>query len=84
MSLVKQASNQQTDQATLTREIARLLNEWQSPTSAAEKQESEQRQKATIALIVDVLNTATPQQRDNAAERAAGWATDFQILASNS
>lgn len=84
MSLVKQASNRQTDQATLTREIARLLNEWQSPTSAAEKQESEQRQKATIALIVDVLNTATPQQRDNAAERAAGWATDFLILASSS
>lgn len=84
MILVNKAANRQIDQTTLSREMFLLLNAWQNPANAAEKQESEQRQKATIALIVDVLNTATPQQRDNAAERAAGWATDFLILASNS
>ena len=83
MALVNIASNRQIDQATLSQEIARLLNAWQSPSSAAEKQESEQRQKATIALIVDILNSATAEQRNNAADRAAGWAKDFQILASN-
>ncbi|MEW6205656.1 MAG: DUF6279 family lipoprotein [Pseudomonadota bacterium] len=84
MALVSKAANRQIDQAALSREIARLLNAWQSPASAAEIQESEQRQKATIALIVDVLNSATAEQRNNAADRAAGWAKDFQILASNS
>ena len=48
MVLVNKAANRQIDQATLSQEIARLLNAWQSPASAAEKQESEQRQKATI------------------------------------
>lgn len=84
MALVSKAANRQIDQAALSREIARLLNAWQSPASAAEIQDSEQRQKATIALIVDVLNSATAEQRNNAADRAAGWAKDFQILASNS
>ena len=84
MALVSKAANRQIDQAALSREIARLLNAWQSPTTAAEKEESEQRQKATIALIVDVLNSATAEQRNNAADRAAGWAKDFQILASRS
>ena len=83
MVLVNKAANRQIDQATLSQEIARLLNAWQSPASAAEKQESEQRQKATIGLIVNVLNSATAEQRNNAADRAAGWAKDFQILASN-
>lgn len=83
MALVNKASNRQIDQTTLSQEIARLLNAWQSPSSAAEKLESEQRQKATIALIVDILNSATAEQRNNAADRAASWAKDFQILASN-
>lgn len=83
MILVTKAANRQIDQTTLSQEIARLLNAWQSPASAAEKQESEQRQKATIALIVNVLNSATAEQRNNAADRAAGWAKDFQILANN-
>lgn len=83
MVLVNKAANRQIDQATLSQEIASLLNAWQSPASAAEKQESEQRQKATIGLIVNVLNSATAEQRNNAADRAAGWAKDFQILASN-
>jgi hypothetical protein len=84
MDLVNKAANRQIDQATLSREIARLLNAWQTPSSPSDKQESEQRQKTTIALIVDVLNSATPEQRNNAADRAAGWAKDFQILASRS
>ncbi|WP_341237156.1 DUF6279 family lipoprotein [uncultured Limnobacter sp.] len=84
MDLVNTAANRQIDQATLSREIARLLNAWQTPSSPSDKQESEQRQKTTIALIVDVLNSATPEQRNNAADRAAGWAKDFQILASRS
>jgi anion-transporting ArsA/GET3 family ATPase len=83
MALVNKAANRQIEQVTLSQEIANLLNAWQNPASAAEKQESEQRQKATIALIVDVLNSATAEQRNNAADRAAGWAKDFQILASN-
>ena len=83
MDLVNKAANRQIDQATLSREIARLLNAWQTPSSPSDKQESEQRQKTTIALIVDVLNSATPEQRNNAADRAAGWAKDFQILASS-
>ena len=83
MDLVNTAANRQIDQATLSREIARLLNAWQTPSSPSDKQESEQRQKTTIALIVDVLNSATPEQRNNAADRAAGWAKDFQILASS-
>jgi hypothetical protein len=83
MALVNKAANRQIEQVTLSQEIANLLNAWQSPASAVEKQESEQRQKATIALIVDVLNSATAEQRNNAADRAAGWAKDFQILASN-
>ncbi|WP_394672345.1 DUF6279 family lipoprotein [Limnobacter sp.] len=84
MDLVNTAANRQIDQATLSREIARLLNAWQTPSSPSDKQESEQRQKTTIALIVDVLNSATPEQRNNAADRAAGWAKDFQILTSRS
>jgi hypothetical protein len=83
MDLVNKAANRQIDQATLSREIAQLLNAWQTPSRPSDKQESEQRQKATIALIVDVLNSATPEQRNNAADRAAGWAKDFQILASS-
>jgi hypothetical protein len=83
MDLVNKSANRQIDQATLSREIARLLNAWQTPSSPSDKQESEQRQKTTIALIVDVLNSATPEQRNNAADRAAGWAKDFQILASS-
>lgn len=83
MTLVNKAANRQIDQVTLSREIARLLNAWQTPATVVERQQSEQRQKATIALIVDVLNSATAEQRNNAADRAAGWAKDFQILASN-
>ena len=83
MALVNKAANRQIDQATLSQEIAYLLNAWQTPSTADEKQQSEQRQKATIALIVDVLNSATAKQRNTAADRAAAWAKDFQILASN-
>jgi hypothetical protein len=84
IALVKQASNRQIDQTTLAREVSRLLNGWQTPANTAEKNENDQRQKATIALVVDVLNLATADQRASAAERAASWAKDFQILASNS
>ena len=83
MVLVNKAANRQIDQATLSRDVAQLLTAWQNPATVAEKKESEERQKATIALIVDVLNSATVEQRNSAADRAAGWAKDFQILASN-
>jgi hypothetical protein len=82
MALVNKAANRQIDQATLSRDVAQLLTAWQNPATVAEKKESEERQKATIALIVDVLNSATAEQRNSAADRAAGWAKDFQILAS--
>ncbi len=84
IALVEQASNRRIDQTTLGREIALLLNAWQEPKTPAEIQESEQRQAQAMSLIVDVLNLATPQQRVKAAERAAEWADDFQVLASNS
>lgn len=83
MVLANQAANRQIDQNTLSQQIALLLNDWQNPANASEKRESELRQQATIALIVDVLNVADAKQRNNAAERAAGWAEDFQILASS-
>ena len=84
MALVEQASHRKIDHATLTRQIGQLLNEWQDPKNAAEIQESEQRQTQAISLVVDVLNMATPEQRAKAADRAAGWADDFQVLASGS
>lgn len=83
MVLANQAANRQIDQTALSQQIAVLLNDWQNPANAAEKREAELRQQATIALIVDVLNVADATQRNNAADRAAGWAEDFQILASN-
>lgn len=82
MVLVQQAANRQIDQTALTQKIATLLNDWQNPANAAEKRESENRQQATIALIVDVLNAADVKQRNNAADLASSWAEDFQILAS--
>ncbi|MEQ9107482.1 MAG: DUF6279 family lipoprotein [Limnobacter sp.] len=84
MILANKAANRQIDQATLSREMSVLLNAWQTPGSATEKADSEYRQKTAIDLVVDVLNVANVEQRSNAAERAAGWAKDFQILASNS
>ena len=37
---------------------------------------------AIIDMVVDVLNAGNLEQRRNAANRAASWAEDFQILAS--
>lgn len=82
MQLVSQSANRQIDQATLTREVSQLLNDWQTPGNASEKKDFELRQQAVVDLVVDVLNAANMQQRNNAAERAASWAEDFQILAS--
>ena len=82
MQLVSQSANRQIDQATLTREVSHLLNDWQTPNNASEKKDFELRQQAVVDLVVDVLNAANMQQRNNAAERAASWAEDFQILAS--
>ncbi len=82
MVLVNKAANRQIDQATLSQKSPACSTPGKAQ-SAAEKQESEQRQKATIALIVDVLNSASAEQRNNAADRAAGWAKDFQVLARN-
>lgn len=82
MQLVSQSANRQIDQATLTREVSHLLNDWQTPDNASEKKDFELRQQAVVDLVVDVLNAANMQQRNNAAERAASWAEDFQILAS--
>lgn len=76
MILVNKAANRQIDQATLSKEVSTLLNAWQTPANTAEK--------TAIDLVVNVLNVANVEQRSNAAERAAGWAKDFQILASNS
>ena len=84
MILVNKAANRQIDQATLSREVSTLLNAWQNPINATEKTDSEHRQKTAIDLVVAVMNAANVEQRNNAAERAAGWAEDFQILASNS
>lgn len=82
MQLVRQSANRQIDQATLTREVSQLLNDWQTPGTSSERKDFELRQQAVIELVVDVLNAANMQQRKNAAERAASWAEDFQILAS--
>ncbi|MCZ8015235.1 MAG: DUF6279 family lipoprotein [Limnobacter sp.] len=83
MRLAQQASNQQIDAGSLSQEIAGLLNAWQTSASSAERNDNEKRQKVTIDLVVNVLNAATVDQRNKAAERAAGWAEDFQILARN-
>jgi len=83
MRLAQQAANRQIDVDHLSREVANLLNAWQTPGSAAEKHDNQQRQKVTVELVVDVLNAANATQRNKAAERAAGWAEDFQILVKN-
>ena len=80
MRLAQQAANRQIDAGHLSKEVSRLLNAWQTPASAAEKNDTQQRQKVTVELVVDVLNAANANQRNKAAERAAGWAEDFQIL----
>ena len=82
MQLVSQSANRQIDQATLTREVSQLLNDWQTPGNGAERKDFEFRQQALVDLVVDVLNAGNLQQRKNAADRAASWAEDFQILAS--
>ena len=82
MQLVSQSANRQIDQATLTREVSQLLNDWQTPANASEKKDFELRQQAVVDLVVDVLNAGNMEQRQNAAKRAASWAEDFQILAS--
>lgn len=82
MQLVSQSANRQIDQATLTREVSQLLNDWQTPANASEKKDFELRQQAVVDLVVDVLNAGHMEQRQNAAKRAASWAEDFQILAS--
>jgi hypothetical protein len=82
MQLVSQSANRQIDQATLTREVAELLNDWQTPGNTAERKDFELRQQAVVELVVDVLNACNVAQRRNAADRAASWAEDFQILAS--
>jgi len=83
MRLAQQAANQQIDAGSLSQEIAGLLNAWQTSASSTERNDNEKRQKVTIDLVVNVLNAATVDQRNKAAERAAGWAEDFQILARN-
>lgn len=83
MQLAQQAANRQIDATNLSREISSLLNAWQTPANAAEKNDNLQRRKVTVDLVVDVLNSANVAQRNNAAERAAGWAEDFQILVQN-
>ena len=82
MQLVNQSANRQIDQATLSREVSKLLNDWQTPATAAERSDFELRQQAIIDMVVDVLNAGSLEQRRNAADRAASWAEDFQILAS--
>lgn len=82
MQLVTQSANRQIDQTTLTREVSQLLNEWQTPGNTPEKKDFELRQQAVVDLMVDVLNAGNIEQRRNAAQRAASWAEDFQILAS--
>lgn len=83
MRLAQQAANQQIDAGSLSQEIAGLLNAWQTSASSTERNDNEKRQKVTIDLVVNMLNAATVDQRNKAAERAAGWAEDFQILARN-
>jgi len=82
MQLVTQSANRQIDQATLSRKVAELLNDWQTPGNTAERKDFELRQQAVVELVVDVLNAGNVEQRRNAADRAASWAEDFQILAS--
>lgn len=82
MLLVEKSANKQIDQPALSQEISTLLNAWQTPASPTEKASFTTRQQATTRLVVDVLNMASSSQRNNAAERAASWAEDFQILAS--
>lgn len=83
MGLVEQAANRQITQAQLGEKISTLLNGWQTPSGSAEKALFAARQKAAVELVVDVLNMANATQRNNAADRAAGWAEDFLILASS-
>lgn len=82
MQLVTRSANRQIDQAALSREVAELLNDWQTPGNTAERKDFELRQQAVVELVVDVLNAGNVAQRRNAADRAASWAEDFQILAS--
>lgn len=82
MQLATQSANRQIDQTTLTRELSQLLNDWQTPGNAAERKDFELRQQAVIEMVVDVLNSGNVAQRRHAAERAADWAEDLQILAS--
>mgnify|MGYP006160980155 FL=1 len=82
MQLVTRSANRQIDEATLSREVAELLNDWQTPGNTAERKDFELRQQAVVELVVDVLNAGNVAQRRNAADRAASWAEDFQILAS--
>lgn len=83
MRLARLAADKQIEAPSLSQEVAGLLNSWQTPANSAEKTENEKRQKVTVDLVVNVLNAANTGQRNKAAERAAGWAEDFQILARN-
>ncbi len=82
MILVEQAANRRIQQTKLSQEISKLLNGWQTPNNPADQKMFETRQADAIELTVDVLNMASTKQRNNAADRAAGWAEDFLILAS--
>lgn len=84
VTLAKLAANQQINAISLSRELNNLLNAWQTPNTEREKIELAQREKAAMDLLLDIINSATAEQRNKAAEQAATWARDLQTLASKS
>ncbi len=80
MNLVSLAANRQIDHSTLSLELAKLLNRWQTPATALEMKQAKARQEKALSMTADVLNLASPKQRANAAKEAQKWANDFTIL----
>ncbi|WP_370261062.1 DUF6279 family lipoprotein [Limnobacter sp.] len=81
MRLVTLAANRQIEEAALSKQVATLLTAWQNPSTAQARQVAQARLADTLQLVADVLNTASPQQKQRAAERASGWAQDLTVLA---
>jgi len=80
MKLVNLAANRQIDHASLSQQLALLMNRWQTPATEMEAKQQQARQAQALAMTADVLNLASPKQRAKAAQEAQKWANDFTIL----